>query len=147
MFLKAFRQFNIVRSSHRTVVSQVKNEGFTNSEVPAKGKKKRMPATASKLSNEIKSYFSPHHREYILEKFPEKLLRRKTKTPESLYIVNEDSAKKIVQHLKANIASDKLLIEVNPGIGLLTKHLLNETSNDLLLYESNDSFIPELNVS
>lgn len=53
----------------------------------------------------------------------------------------------IADILKKDLKPNKPIIEINPGPGLLTKHLINETENTLMLYEPNEAFYSELSVS
>lgn len=111
-------------------------------------KKTRKPSTGEpKVTKEIFTYFNDPERKNVLRNVPEKLLKKKTKAPDGLYLASEESAKTIFDILKQDLAKDKTLIEVNPGIGLLTKHLITETDNDLLLFEPCEDFHSNLAVS
>lgn len=101
----------------------------------------------TKVVKEISAYFGSPGSENILQSFPEKLLKRK-KAPEGFYIATESAAKQIFDALKSyKLQPDKPIIEVNPGLGLLTKHLVNETGNDLILFEPIESFHSNISVS
>lgn len=67
--------------------------------------------------------------------------------PAGLYLINENTAETIAKVLKTNLSSDQTLIEANPGIGFLTKHLIKETKNDLQLFEPIEEFHNDLAVS
>lgn len=53
-----------------------------------------------------------------------KFLLRKYKAPESMYLINEGTAKEIVQAVEKNLIIHSPIVEVNPGLGILTKELL-----------------------
>lgn len=111
-------------------------------------KKNRKPSTGEpKVTQEILSYFNDPERKNVLRNVPEKLLKKRTKAPDGLYLASEESAKKIFDILKQDLAKDETLIEVNPGIGLLTRHLISDTDNDLLLFEPCEDFHLNLLVS
>ena len=111
-----------------------------------KPKMKRKSSTEPRISKDIQSYFNNKEREFVLKKFPEKFLRKKIKTPENLYICDEECAEIIADYITKSDGNNKPVIEINPGIGMLTKHLLQKTNNDLMLYENNEFFNTELNV-
>ncbi|CAO1431609.1 unnamed protein product [Diamesa hyperborea] len=110
-----------------------------------KPKKKRKSSTEPRISKDIQSYFNNEEREFVLKQFPDKLLRKKVKTPENLYICDEVCAELIANYITKSDGKDKPIIEINPGLGMLSKHLLKKTKNDLMLYENNEFFNPELN--
>lgn len=81
----------------------------------------------------------------IKDKLPKNLLR-KYKSPESMYLINKKTAKDIVSTIQ-NHLNNSPIIEVNPGLGLITKHLLNCQKNHIYLYESSNYFSQHLHVS
>ena len=112
---------------------------------PPKPRKKRKSSTEPRISKDIQSYFNNKEREFVLNQFPDKLLRKKVKTPENLYICDEGCAELIADYITKSDGNDKPIIEINPGLGLLSKHLLKRTKSDLMLYENNEFFNTELN--
>lgn len=111
-----------------------------------KPRKKRKTSTEPRISKDIQSHFSNKEREFVLKQFPDKLLRKKIKTPENMYICDEGCAELIADYITNSDGNDKPVIEINPGLGLLSKHLLKRTTNDLMLYENNEFFNTELHV-
>lgn len=109
------------------------------------GRKKIEDPGEMKASKEILKHFNEPRREFVLKMFPEKLLKKK-KTPDDLYLASEETARKIADVLKKDLKPDATLIEVNPGLGLLTTHLINETKNDMLIFEPDEHFHPYINV-
>jgi hypothetical protein len=92
-------------------------------------------------------YFNHPDRSDAL-RYPEILFKRRTiKKLEQFYVADNSGATIINEELKKNLPDDKPLMEVNCGVGLLTKKLLNETKNDLYLYESEKDLLENLTVS
>lgn len=80
--------------------------------------------------------------------YPATILKkqRKKSKVDALYIADQNTADKIFESITKNLPEDKLLVEVNPGIGLLTKRLI-EKRNKLILFESDKILTQRLNVS
>ena len=112
-----------------------------------KPKRKRNLKTESKISQEFLEYFGEKDKELIFKSYPEKILRRKFKSPDHLYLADRESAKKISKIIAYDNISNKTIVEINPGIGLLTNELIERTESKLILYELYDKFLPHLNVS
>ncbi|KPJ18212.1 Dimethyladenosine transferase 2, mitochondrial [Papilio machaon] len=79
----------------------------------------------------------------IIEKLPRFLLR-KYKTPESMYLINTKTAKEIAATVGSYINEESPVVEVNPGLGFLSKELLKCTKNHLYLYETSSHFTQHL---
>ncbi|XP_053613603.1 dimethyladenosine transferase 2, mitochondrial [Plodia interpunctella] len=89
-----------------------------------------------------------------LDSFPEyctlkdqlpKSLLRKYKTPENMYLINKSTAEEIVTVMKKYIEKDCPIVEVNPGLGFMTRELLKQLPNHIYLYEMLNHFSPHLN--
>ena len=116
--------------------------------VPKRIKKVKSDAAfPPKIPKEIISHFDVPEKRFVLNSFPEKILQRNRKDPDGLYIASEETARIIANVLEKDLNPNKLIVEANPGTGLLTKHLLNKTENDILLYEPKEHFHRHLNVS
>lgn len=76
-----------------------------------------------------------------------KFLLRKYKTPEIMYLINENSAQHIAEILKNNVDSNSPIVEVNPGFCFLTKEILKWHKEKIYLYETSNNFIDSINVS
>ena len=169
MLSRSFHRFSLIRSINISDIKLTRNlstipaQNIENEEIKTKKKdakinfdefmmdtlkprKKRKSSTEPRISKDIQSYFSNKEREFVLKQFPDKLLRKKIKTPENLYICDEGCAELIANYITKSDGYDKPVIEVNPGLGMLSKHLLKRTTNDLMLYENNEFFNTELNV-
>lgn len=143
--LKASRQISFLNRKLVTKPSDDIHTTQTTLRLKAGRKKIEDPQDLNvKASKEILKHFDEPNCKYILSCFPEKLLKKK-KNPDDLYISNEKTALTIANVLKEGLAPDKTLIEVNPGLGLLTTHLIKETPNDLLIFEPNEHFHPYIN--
>lgn len=108
---------------------------------------KKIKDDGVKIPKQIISYFDEPEKRFVLNSFPEKVLQKIRKNPDGLYIANDETARVIANALGKDLNPNKLIVEANPGVGLLTKHLLNKTENDVLLYEPKEHFHRHLNVS
>lgn len=126
------------------------NQEVNDTESKTKRRKKRSDCSPLELRipEKMQNYFNNHPDRGILFKtFPEKLLKIRKNLDLSMYIASDDSARVIADVLKKDLPRDRTLLEISPGLGLLSKLLINETDNDLMLYESDQYFHPYLNVS
>lgn len=101
----------------------------------------------TKVSQEVINYLeSSLEYKNIINIVPKSLLR-KYKAPETMYLINENTARNITETLKKYIEKDAPVVEVNPGPGLLTQELLQCQKNKLYLYETSNHFAQLLKVS
>lgn len=100
-----------------------------------------------KISKDLNKYYTDNGKANILPLFPEKLLKKKIKTPDTFYIADPTAAKTIAKFVTKNHKSDVPLIEVNPGPGFLTKELLKSDVQNIKLYEHTEHFFADLLVS
>ncbi|XP_065085948.1 dimethyladenosine transferase 2, mitochondrial [Ochlerotatus camptorhynchus] len=127
----------------------------TSSATP-KERKKKPPSSSSpsqdeptknvasaRLARDLEEYFEPRQYRKIVDLFPPVLFKR-SQTTERFYLASPERAKTISQYVTEGLSPETRLVEINPGPGLLTKELLRKTDN-LLLYESDERFEPELN--
>ncbi|EAT35245.1 AAEL012582-PA [Aedes aegypti] len=99
--------------------------------------------TSARLARDLEEYFGPRQYGKIVDTFPSALLKR-TQTAERFYFAAPQRAKALAKWITNGLEPDRLLVEVNPGMGLLTKELLKKTDN-LMLYETEEGFESELN--
>lgn len=129
-----------VSGFYRTVVTETKIEE------PVK-KKPRKRTTEQKRSKEITAYFDTPERRHILDSYPEAILRKKMKIPDQLYNTSESAAMTIMNHLKKDLPPDRPIFELFPGQGLLTNLIIEETPNNLILFEPETKFHKNLEVN
>lgn len=108
---------------------------FSTETQTIKTRKKRVKP-AEERAKELIQYFDAES----LEKIPKFCLKRKSKTPETFYNTNKSIASTIAKHLIKDLHKDTPILEVNPGLCLLTKELLETCDNNLLLFEDNIEF-------
>lgn len=96
-----------------------------------------------KLSRDIQSYFKDINKNSILPLIPEKFLKRTKRIADQLYLTDEDVAEIIFNEINKH-CSTSTIVEVNPGIGLLTKKLMTKPLSQLILYESNEEMYKNL---
>lgn len=72
---------------------------------------------------------------------PSKLLRRNLTTPVEMYLIDKSIAKTIAYQIKENFKLKSLvIIEINPGLGLLTEELLSLGVKQIEMMESKPKF-------
>ncbi|XP_045502971.1 dimethyladenosine transferase 2, mitochondrial [Colias croceus] len=74
-----------------------------------------------------------------------KVLLKKYKTPETMYIINKNTARDIADTIKGHFDKHAPIVEVNPGLGFLTEAILRCQKNPVYLYESSNYFSNILN--
>lgn len=98
-----------------------------------------------RMSEDLRQHFHTHEQREMLATYPKKILRKKQKSPEHLYLADALATQSIVPHLLHCYSSKMPIVEVNPGTGILTQELLkHETITDLRLFESHREFLPLL---
>ncbi|XP_026760681.2 dimethyladenosine transferase 2, mitochondrial [Galleria mellonella] len=103
--------------------------------------KKSEPAAANDVINYLDNF--PEYKD-LKEQLPKGLLK-KYKTPESMYLINKKTAKIIAATLNKHIDESSPVVEVNPGLGYLTKELLNSQINHIYMFESLNHFSSHIN--
>lgn len=150
MLAKLWRQNSILRLSHyRTLVTATSNDAIINTETPKPRqiRRRKVDLTEPNISKEILAHFNVPDRQFVLKSFAADLLKKRRMVVQGLYIADRDTAEVIGNNVLKNLRPDQSLMEMNPGLGLVTKRLLNESENDLLLYEPSTDFHPRLKVS
>ncbi|XP_049805483.1 dimethyladenosine transferase 2, mitochondrial isoform X2 [Schistocerca nitens] len=109
------------------------------SDEPEEHRKRKRRITQSE---EISNYFQTKESlRNVLKDVPGKILKMRRKIPEALYLVDDDVADEIVTTINKEVESlNSPIIEANPGLGLITKRLLNCGAQNLQLYESSAEF-------
>ncbi|CAH2258298.1 jg10524 [Pararge aegeria aegeria] len=93
--------------------------------------------TAAQTS-EFKEVSAQKYRD-IVDKVPKSLLK-KYKTPESMYLINKNTAKCITETFINYISKNSPIVEINPGFGFLTQELLECQKDPIYLYEISNHF-------
>ncbi|XP_026480269.1 dimethyladenosine transferase 2, mitochondrial-like [Ctenocephalides felis] len=127
------------------------NPSITNDEeqIPSKPVKKKEKTPEKSKTNVLIHLENDANFQEIKDQIPEKLFKYRRVAPEGLYLINKDTAYDILfailPYLQTSSAGESSLIEVNPGLGLLTDLLLNNWSREITLYEPNTQFVKALN--
>lgn len=119
---------------------------FSTEAVPKATKKARSakPPREYKIPSDLVEYFATINQQNLLEQFSPKMLRKKHKFPDSYYIASPEAAKLIADYVSKPAASAKVILESNPGPGLLSEHLARSSGTKIHLFESDDNFEKKL---
>ncbi|XP_069688697.1 dimethyladenosine transferase 2, mitochondrial [Periplaneta americana] len=115
-------------------------------------KKKRIASESRKTkpsntsSTEILDYMnSKPSLKSLLNHLPEKLLKRKRAKPDAFYAIDSDVANKLVELIGQDVVKGGVPVyEANPGLGLISKHLLNAGVQRLCVCEPSPSFSQQM---
>ncbi|XP_066991460.2 dimethyladenosine transferase 2, mitochondrial [Anabrus simplex] len=132
--------------SQNDVLEDGKNKEFISQKGQRKGINKS-ENNNSVLSKEMREYLSSKESlSRVSDIMPHSFLKRRKKSGESLYVVDDDVAKQFVDAVKSvwNLEEDHVVLEGNPGLGLISNELINGGVKRLLLYESCNTFHPQL---
>lgn len=110
-------------------------------------KQKREKYLDPTIQKDLYKHFNQINRQNALEYPPEILAKTKKKTIDGFYIADSHGADMVFEAVTKNLSSEKPLLEVNPGLGMLTKRLLAETENKLLLCEPDKFCFDKITVS
>lgn len=131
----------------RQYVSKTKSETATRVVPPALRKKRAVKdATESKIPKEILNNCNSPEELRTINSFPSKFHKKRT-TSDIFYMANDKQACHIADIITKDLRPDQMLLEANPGVGFITKHLLERTENNIILYESSSSLVNNLSVS
>lgn len=114
-------------------------------------RKKRAKKDSDELNvqKDILKYYSENAEKSVALQYPDTILRKfnKKKKLDGLYIADALGIDKIFNAITKNLPDDMPIIEANPGIGILTRKLMNETKNPLILFEPDKIMYDKLKVS
>lgn len=101
----------------------------------------------TKVAQDLINYLNKN-KEYseIVPHLP-KMLFKKYKTPETMYLINKKTANDIANVIKNHFEKEVPIVEVNPGLGFLTEEILKSQNKQIFLYESMKFFQNSLKVS
>lgn len=103
--------------------------------------------TEFKVPKDISQYFDTKTKTSVINLYPEKLFKKKSKSPESFYLNDASAAKLISKYITHNLPKNVPLFEVNPGIGLLSKEIIKTGNKNLHFFEGSEFFLNDLVVS
>uniref|UniRef100_A0A182QP86 rRNA adenine N(6)-methyltransferase n=1 Tax=Anopheles farauti TaxID=69004 RepID=A0A182QP86_9DIPT len=134
-------------SLYRTIVSDV---AVPESNKSRSRKAKVVPPSNSTtepiISKDILEYFQTTRDmdASVLKLFPASILRKSSLNTERFYVANRATANQIADVITQDLPPNRLLVEVNPGPGLLTEQILQRNVQNLRLYETDASFEAQL---
>jgi hypothetical protein len=128
-----------IESLHRCLATKTASEPKTKVRAP----KKVTPVQ----EKEVYQHFNTPTRKAALNYPEEFFIKKRSKVPNSFYIADKLAALEIVKELQKDLPENKMIMEINPGIGLLTQLLIEETKNDLFLYEQDKNLFYKMAVS
>ncbi|XP_055536748.1 dimethyladenosine transferase 2, mitochondrial [Wyeomyia smithii] len=143
------RHSTLLISSCRKCFHSIVHRSWCSQPVPSKRNLKSVSkdqgaVSANRLEKEVRHFFKEIGSESILSQLPTELLNQRPKQTDCLYIATAECASIVRQHVTAGLSADALLAEVNPGPGLLTRELLKDGVQRLMLVEDDEQFEPVL---
>lgn len=140
--------YRLLVSQCRSLVTASKGDALSLDILKLRRKKRKDVVSEPKAATKsVLAYFDVPERRDVLKRFPEEFIKRKKTVSDGFYLACNDTARMIADALMKDLPPNRTLIEVNPGLGLVTEHLINEKPNKLVLYEPIAHFRPHLNVS
>ncbi|XP_050091458.1 dimethyladenosine transferase 2, mitochondrial, partial [Anopheles aquasalis] len=130
-------------TAHRSLATKVLKENTK----AARAKKSRTVDSAAgttvadpvTVPKDVQDYFQSRDAS-VLSLFPPNLLRKCSQNTERFYVADRSTALQVADILTRDLPTDRLLVEVNPGPGLLTTELLKQHKQNLRVYETEASF-------
>lgn len=110
-------------------------------------KRKREKKVEPQVQKDVAKHFSQAGRQLALKYPPAILARSKKKDVDGFYIADQYGADKAFEVITKDLPDDKPIYEVNPGLGMLSKRLINETKNKLILCEPDKFCFERMKVS
>uniref|UniRef100_A0A4Y0BNV8 rRNA adenine N(6)-methyltransferase n=1 Tax=Anopheles funestus TaxID=62324 RepID=A0A4Y0BNV8_ANOFN len=83
----------------------------------------------------------------VMKRFPPSILRKSSINTERFYVANRATAEQIANVVTNDLPPDRLLVEVNPGPGLLTEQIMKHNVTNMRLYETETAFEMKLRSS
>lgn len=99
--------------------------------------------TRTVIQKKLEEHFRLANSITILNSFP-KNIRISLRRPTGFYIAHDDAAQKIFHSLQSKRDESVPFVEINPGLGLLTKQFLEFSKSQMILYEEVQEFMPGL---
>ena len=142
----AFRKYSILSNTDLTKHGRPIPDLHPNLQCPFRGSNSsswRAPnlqiprtarlTTASELADAYHLY--PTEYKNVIEKY-----FHPCDKPWQSIILDREASKQLVKALKQDLKKDDLIAEINPGVGVLTDRLIEDTNNNLLLFEPRQIF-------
>lgn len=106
-------------------------------------KKTSKKVSSKKVVNtEIVNYLKECGLDHLIDQIPKTLFSQSCKERTRLYLMNPDVAKSLATMISKDLLKNTShVIETNPGLGFLTKELLDMGVPSVTLYEKNESFV------
>ncbi|ETN67550.1 RrnaAD, ribosomal rRNA adenine dimethylase [Anopheles darlingi] len=130
-------------ATHRSLATKVLKE---NAKTTRTKKPRTADTTASTtvadpvtVPKDVQDYFQARDAS-VLSLFPPNLLRKCSQNTERFYIADRSASQQVADVLTRDLPADRLLVEVNPGPGLLTSELLKKHKQNLRVYETESCF-------
>jgi hypothetical protein len=112
-----------------------------------KNEKPRKSSGTPSFPKDMQKYFETNMRKNVLTTYPENLLKKKNLLPTGSYLTCKKTARIIADELLKNLPAGLPILEANPGTGLITSQLLENSTNPIFLYEPESYFYNDVMVS
>lgn len=107
---------------------------------------KRRPRLPWVMSEDVRGYLLERpENEDIVNNIPKKLFRKNRVFPENIYLADKEIAGTIASALEKHVRQKgSIVLEINPGLGIFSKKLIDIGVDSLHLYEPNATFFSNL---
>lgn len=134
------RNINFPNKLH-SIYRYASTKALKDEKIPFNIKKRAVKSPNPACSKEMQKYFESNMRKEVLTTYPEGLLRKKSAAPTGCYLTCKKSARIVADELLRDLPPKLPIIEVNPGNGMITDHILQNTKkNPIFLYEPESYF-------
>ncbi|XP_049287852.1 dimethyladenosine transferase 2, mitochondrial [Anopheles funestus] len=139
---------NIQTSLYRTIVK----DAASLKPKASRARKPKVTSTSTTSADiavpkDLLEHFQTAEGMDVMKRFPPSILRKSSINTERFYVANRATAEQIANVVTNDLPPDRLLVEVNPGPGLLTEQIMKHNVTNMRLYETETAFEIKLRAS
>lgn len=132
--------FNRTSCFQRLLTTSQNVYSSNDADVSRKVKQPRKTTENTSVSHAVRDFLKDSGLEYFMDSIPKKLLRKRCSSTTKLCLFDPKTAKELASMISEDLLQNtSFVIECNPGLGLLTRELLNIGVPYIHLYEKFES--------